>query len=886
MGPGGHRTVADGGPVAEGGAVDVGGEGHRRIDRRLLALVHPIREGLEAGRVGNGDFVALDRTGRLRRISAHIRYLIGLLYGQAGSLDGDRRGFVRHRRRTGTVDRGRDVVAVAVAVHRLVSVERPDHRFEHGACRTVAGETVVHVIAVARQSVTVVQAGGAEVLEHRARRDDTVEAAGLHGRLAMGGDDRPHLGGIVEGLGHILGLGQVMIGLGKDIIELGGSAIGGLGGLHLLHKALRGRFLCSGPAPGELPPGMLLDGDDVIFPAGRGNGQALAADIRPAGLAGIADIAVVVGGTGPAVVILRDGPPAIVHVDHLDIVQAGGGKDAGQVLDGVLGEAVADEQDTEGSRDIQARVRSDRRVAGGDVDLHAGVRRLAGGPVLAEVLDLVALGIEVIDGVAAAVGANLAGGLAALPGGRLGHITEEDAAVLAVGNNFTVVLVVGIFPGIRQGNDAAYATGGGRNEVAVILAARDGRAVVGETDDVPEAGTVVFGHGIELVAAVLAVHQVGAGVGGAEDAGGTPGLGGHFAMVAAVRDDVALGVAGGCIGKADNAGDVEAGRAGIQVGRILGRDGTPVVDAVHDAAFVLGIEAADQGHMEIACGTAIICHWSITCYIPDGRVIDHTGDQAGAHRDRSGHRQRAVFIDDEVLDDGARAQVAEEAEVPARLRFGAGQLQVLDVVGVAVKLAGKRMSVLHHGVIAVPRGGHMAHRLEIGHAGKVEVGEQVHPSFRIFPSLRGFPGIDGAGEGHEIRGAGDTLGRRGRLFDGHLAGTAFVFESYIARPRPAGILGHGQGDSAVAIAGRGGNGHPSGRLCGPGYIGADGEGNHFTAGRGLELGGGLAECVCHCEFSPNGHGIRFRRLASEKGQCSGGSHRKEGEKPVHIVLFC
>ena len=177
-----------------------------------------------------------------------------------------------------------------------------------------------------------------------------------------------------------------MIGLGKDVVIIWIPAFLALGGLDLVQEARYGVLLILGPSPGKLPSGMLLDGDDVPFAAGGNLGESLAAEVCPALLAGIAYIAVVIADGSPAAVVLRNGSAAEVHMDHLDVAETGGLENLGKMLHGILGEGIANEEDTESSLDLDIRIRC--ILARSDVYDHIGEARLPGGAVLAEILDL------------------------------------------------------------------------------------------------------------------------------------------------------------------------------------------------------------------------------------------------------------------------------------------------------------------------------------------------------------------------------------------------------------------------------------------------------------------------------------------------------------------
>ena len=83
-------------------------------------------------------------------------------------------------------------------------------------------------------------------------------------------------------------------------------------------------------------------------------------------------------------------------MDHLDLVHAGSGEDPGQMLYGILGEAVADEEYAEVGLDIKFGVGIDRGVAGRDVYSDVRDRAFSARTVLSEIFFLVAFRIDVI----------------------------------------------------------------------------------------------------------------------------------------------------------------------------------------------------------------------------------------------------------------------------------------------------------------------------------------------------------------------------------------------------------------------------------------------------------------------------------------------------------
>ena len=109
------------------------------------------------------------------------------------------------------------------------------------------------MISVTGQAIAVIERGCAEILEHRARRNDSVEAALFYRFLALIGDYGPHLVRVREWFGHILGLAQVEVGLREYVIKLRGASGSLLGCFDFTYKPLYRILLRRGPAPVQLP---------------------------------------------------------------------------------------------------------------------------------------------------------------------------------------------------------------------------------------------------------------------------------------------------------------------------------------------------------------------------------------------------------------------------------------------------------------------------------------------------------------------------------------------------------------------------------------------------------------------------------------------------------
>ena len=635
----------------------------------------------------------------------------------------------------------------------------PDDAFEHRASGAIAGKAQIHMVAVPGKAQIVVGPAGPQVLQHGSGGDDPVETAFRHGASRLACDHLPHRICIRERLGDVLRLGKVVIGLGKDIIVLRRGATFRLIGLEFGQKPVYGRFLFAGPAPGKLSSGVFLDGDDIPVGALGDDFQALAGHIRPGRFPGVAHIAVIVRGGSVAAVVLRDRPSAIVHMDHLDIRDPRRMQDAREVLHGILGETVANEEDPQAGLHVEGGV-DGRRISGGDGNGDRIVTGTVGILLPAQISDLVSLGVDVPDGIPAIIGAHAPGCDTAVEHGGLIHIAEENAAVRIVRHHFTIVLQIPVGAGIGKAHDPTHTGVGGGSDVSVVLAAGHAGVVGNEADHPAQTSCAGGGHGIELVPVIFAVNHLGAAVRGSQDTGRTARLRSDVSVVVAGRDGIRLGIIGRGVGEAHDAGHVDRLRVPLGVGGIRGRDFAPVMHTVHGSAQVLGVAPADEGHMHESARTAVVRKRRIAGHIPDLSIIDETGDHPRAQGYAGRNRQGTVVLDHKILDHGARTQGTEQAIVPACDGLLANQMQVLDMESVAVKLAGKGMSfpLCKDGFhAAVPGSRGKPRRHEIGDPFKIDVIQEVHPSFRILPLGRGLTGIHRRGKGFEFVRGGDAL---------------------------------------------------------------------------------------------------------------------------------
>ena len=172
---------------------------------------------------------------------------------------------------------------------------------------------------------------------------------------------------------------------------------------------------------------MLLNGHDVPFVAGDDLVQAVAGDISPGCRPVLASVAMIVNRGCVAVVIFIDTPSAIVHVVEFDVLDSGRREETWNMLDSVLGEAVADEED------LQLGVRLYRRLRILDSDEVCDVvQGCLAGSLDTEVVHLGRVGIFIGHALAVVVGSDGASGDAAAPRCQAVVVGPEQTTVLVV----------------------------------------------------------------------------------------------------------------------------------------------------------------------------------------------------------------------------------------------------------------------------------------------------------------------------------------------------------------------------------------------------------------------------------------------------------------------
>ena len=134
---------------------------------------------------------------------------------------------------------------------------------------------------------------------------------------------------------------------------------------------------------------------------------------------------------------------------QLYLVEAGSVQDAREMLDSVLGKAVADKENPEISFSVQVGI--GLFLAGLNqvsyvVESPAGT----GGVRCAEVCDLPLFRIKIVFVVTVVVLAHLSAGYTAFPGRDGIDIAEEHAAKLAVGDDFAIILAIGEWTGVAR----------------------------------------------------------------------------------------------------------------------------------------------------------------------------------------------------------------------------------------------------------------------------------------------------------------------------------------------------------------------------------------------------------------------------------------------------
>ena len=140
-------------------------------------------------------------------------------------------------------------------------------------------------------------------------------------------------------------LREIIVRLAHQVVELRG--LFRLGGPDLVEEAADDLLLGVRPAPGDVVAGVLLEGDHIPVVAFADLLEGLSRHVVPGHLPRFGGIGVVGGAGGEFGVVLMQEMAADVHVDHLDIPDAHVAEHVRKMPDGILGEAVADEQDLE-----------------------------------------------------------------------------------------------------------------------------------------------------------------------------------------------------------------------------------------------------------------------------------------------------------------------------------------------------------------------------------------------------------------------------------------------------------------------------------------------------------------------------------------------------------
>lgn len=235
---------------------------------------------------------------------------------------------------------------------------------------------------------------------------------------------------------------------------------------------LNGVFLGVVPYPAAAVARMFLQADDVPrirlddllnVVSGVGEPERSAGVVLVAGIVGLGRIAVGIFGNRTT---------AVIEMHHLQRRNVGGRDHFRQVLDGVLGKAVADEENAQRRLHIVVAART-ARTRTDQVGNVVRVDRI-GGLLHAQITHLLVLAVRIVNRGSAVVNPDLAARDAVDPVGRIGAVAEEHAAVGVVGDDLAVIGAAAERVGrmVGQTEQTAAAGAARRDEIAVVDAGR------------------------------------------------------------------------------------------------------------------------------------------------------------------------------------------------------------------------------------------------------------------------------------------------------------------------------------------------------------------------------------------------------------------------------
>ena len=162
--------------------------------------------------------------------------------------------------------------------------------------------------------------------------------------------------------------------------------------------------------------------------------QAMPCDISPRSRAILASVAMIIYGSGVTIRIFKNTTASVIHVIQLYILDAGSSKHSRKMFHGILGKAVADEENLQFRIGLRRKFRLFRADKIGNVGQCRFARTL-----LAEIILLGFISVLIIDTLAAIVRSYRTSGNAVAPRCQAIVISPEKPAILIVSLHLAIV---------------------------------------------------------------------------------------------------------------------------------------------------------------------------------------------------------------------------------------------------------------------------------------------------------------------------------------------------------------------------------------------------------------------------------------------------------------
>ena len=364
--------------------------------------------------------------------------------------------------------------------------------------------------------------------------------------------------------------------------------------------------------------------------------------------------------------------------------------------------------------------------------------------------------------------------------GRLVALPEERALVIgAVGDHQSVILAADecVAVVIDQTDDAARRAARLADHIAAVDGIGDLAPDCRNAGNVADAGVVYRGKGIDVVAFVHAVLDLGVAVRSGHDTRSAGYLRVEVPVIGALGDRhhgrrVALVRA-----EADDAAHVNARRAVLGVAARRGRQ-SAVVDQFFEPRPVFVGEGESHhadGHADIVGSRPVEGNRSLIDYVAHGGFVNQTG-----HHTAVGARRRLVFeraarVENQVLHHGLVGHGSEESPRRGRLCGLADHLQVTDRMALSVEISRKRSSRSDRKRIVRQLGRSRADRRPLRHLGQIDVVQQHHDALVVLPRSERLARIHGRRELDQVVGRADAaLRREGVKRLGHMLGAEYA----------------------------------------------------------------------------------------------------------------